>query len=62
MLTLCNSSLLCDSSCYYIWQVIPMMYLAETHSQADSVISTWNAVNRLADFQLHHNLHVGTCN
>ena len=28
----------------------------------DSTISSHNAVNRLADFQLHHNLHVGTKN
>ena len=28
----------------------------------DSIISACNAVNRLADFQLHHNLHVGTKN
>jgi len=28
----------------------------------DSVVSTRNAVNRLADFQLHHNLRVGTLN
>jgi len=28
----------------------------------DSIISTRNAVNRLADFRLHHNLHVGTHN
>jgi len=28
----------------------------------DSIISSHNAVNRLADFQLHHNLHVGTKN
>lgn len=28
----------------------------------DSTISSRNAVNRLADFQLHHNIHVGTKN
>ncbi|EDR06924.1 uncharacterized protein LACBIDRAFT_328290 [Laccaria bicolor S238N-H82] len=28
----------------------------------DSIISSCNAVNRLADSQLHHNLHVGTKN